>query len=137
MKRRVALLGSLMCLLAIFLGFLSLPVQQAFAVTPTFRIAADAKSDACAGIGLTGASCSGAGAQTQATTLLATIVNLVCVVVGIVAVVMIIIAGMKYITSGGDSSKVAGAKSSLLYAIIGLAVVAVAQTFVHYILNNV
>ena len=58
------------------------------------------------------------------------------VVVGIVAVVMIIVGGFKYITSGGESSKVSGAQSTILYAIVGLVVVVLAQLIVHFVLSK-
>jgi hypothetical protein len=49
---------------------------------------------------------------------------------------MIIIAGFKYITSGGDTNKVASAKSTLTYAIIGIVVVALAQLIVHFVIKT-
>ncbi|HYF96558.1 MAG TPA: pilin [Patescibacteria group bacterium] len=66
--------------------------------------------------------------------LVASIINLFSVVVGIVAVIMIIYGGFKYITSGGDSSNVTGAKNTILYAILGLVIVALAQFIVKFVL---
>jgi hypothetical protein len=54
-----------------------------------------------------------------------------------VAVIMIIVGGLKYITSGGDSNNVSSAKSTIIYAIIGLVVVALAQFIVQFVLNKV
>lgn len=65
------------------------------------------------------------------------IVNLLSVVVGVVAVIMIIVGGFRYITSGGESSNVSGAKNTLIYAIVGLIIVALAQFIVHFVLSNV
>lgn len=64
------------------------------------------------------------------------IVNLISIVVGIVAVIMIIFGGFRYITSGGDSGKVGNAKNSLIYAIVGLIIVALAQLIVRFVLNQ-
>jgi hypothetical protein len=64
------------------------------------------------------------------------IVNLLSVIVGIVSVIMIIYGGFKYITSGGDSGNVSGAKNTLVYAIVGLIIVALAQFIVHYVLTT-
>jgi hypothetical protein len=64
-------------------------------------------------------------------------INLMSVFVGIVSVIMIIVSGFKYVTSAGDSSKVASAKNTLIYAIIGLVVVAMAQVIVQFVLNKV
>jgi hypothetical protein len=63
-------------------------------------------------------------------------VNIFSIVVGVVAVIMIIYGGFKYITSGGDSNNVSGAKNTLIYAIVGLIIVALAQLIVHYVLNT-
>jgi hypothetical protein len=57
--------------------------------------------------------------------------------VGIIAVLMIIIGGFKYITSGGESSNISGAKNTIIYAIIGLVIVALAQIIVHFVVNKV
>lgn len=69
-------------------------------------------------------------------TLLAHIVNVISIIVGVVAVIMIIFGGFKYITSGGDSNNVSGAKNTIIYAIIGLVIVALAQLIVHFVLNQ-
>ena len=71
---------------------------------------------------------------TDLSTIAGKIVNIFSIVVGIVAVIMIIYGGFKYITSGGDSGNVSGAKNTLIYAIVGLIIVALAQFIVHYVL---
>jgi hypothetical protein len=69
--------------------------------------------------------------------LLKLIINLFSVIVGVTAVIMIIIGGLKYITSGGDSGNVTNAKNTILYAIIGLVVVALSQFIVRFVLSRV
>lgn len=69
-------------------------------------------------------------------TLAQKIVTTFSIIVGIVAVIMIIVGGFRYITSGGDSGKVGNAKNSLIYAIVGLIIVALAQLIVHFVLNQ-
>lgn len=64
------------------------------------------------------------------------LVNIFSIIVGVAAVVMIIYGGFRYITSGGDSGRVGSAKNSLIYAIIGLIIVALAQLIVHFVLNQ-
>jgi hypothetical protein len=68
--------------------------------------------------------------------LLKSVIDIFSFVVGFIAVVMIIIGGVKYITSGGDSGNVTGAKNTILYAIIGLVVVALAQLIVRFTLST-
>lgn len=70
-------------------------------------------------------------------TIITTVINIFSLVVGVISVVMIIIGGLKYITSGGDSGNVSGAKNTILYAIIGLVVVALAQVIVRFVLQRV
>lgn len=65
------------------------------------------------------------------------VINIFSIVVGVVSVIMIIVGGLKYITSGGDSGSVGGAKNTILYAIIGLVVVALAQVIVRFVLGRV
>lgn len=63
-------------------------------------------------------------------------INIFSVIVGVIAVLMIVFAGLRYITSGGDATKVKGAKDTLLYAIIGLVIVALAQLIVRFVLKT-
>jgi len=66
----------------------------------------------------------------------ASLVKIFSIIVGVVAVIMIIYGGFRYITSGGDSGRVGAAKNSLIYAIVGLVIVALAQLIVHFVLNQ-
>ena len=54
-------------------------------------------------------------------------------VAGIVAVVFVIISGIKYITSSGNPEATASAQSTLINALIGLAIALVAVAFVSFI----
>lgn len=78
-----------------------------------------------------------AEAENTVNTLLTTIINIFSLIVGVVSVIMIIIGGLKYITSGGDSGNVTGAKNTILYAIVGLVIVALAQVIVRFVLAKV
>ena len=84
-------------------------------------------------------SCGTAGSgtgQTDISNLASRITNLFSLIVGIAAVIMVVYSGFRYITSGGDSNRVGSAKNSLIYAIIGLVIVAMAQFIVHYVINQ-
>jgi hypothetical protein len=50
---------------------------------------------------------------------------------------MIIIGGFKYVVSGGSDSAVASAKNTILYALVGIIVVAVSQLIIHLVLGNI
>jgi hypothetical protein len=75
------------------------------------------------------------GSATKVNSLIADVINILSVVVGVVAVIMIIIGGFKYITSSGDSNNVASAKNTIIYAIVGLIIVALAQVIVRFVLG--
>jgi len=76
-------------------------------------------------------------ATSKLNNLVHTIINILSAVVGIVAVIMIIVGGFRYITSGGSDTGVTGAKNTILYAIIGLIIVALAQILVRFVLSKV
>lgn len=69
--------------------------------------------------------------------IITTVINIFSLIVGVVSVIMIIIGGLRYITSGGDSGNVTNAKNTILYAIVGLVIVALAQIIVHFVLSRV
>ena len=73
-------------------------------------------------------------AQDKVDDIVSYVINIFSIIVGIIAVIMIIVGGLKYITSGGDSNKVTSAKNSIVYAIIGLIIVALAQIIVKFVL---
>lgn len=98
-----------------------------------------AKEQACAGVQLSagaGPNCSDGDATKLSTTIKAAI-NLISVVVGIIAVIMIIIGGIRFILSDGDSAKVSTARNTIIYALVGLILVAFAQIIVKFVLNRV
>lgn len=66
----------------------------------------------------------------------ALVINIFSWIVGVISVIMIIWGGFKYITSGGDSNNVTAAKNTILYAIIGLVIVALAQVIVRFVIGT-
>jgi len=108
-------------------------------VTPAFASAGASQQTACNTLkSINPNEGCGSGKVSGATGLdnvIRAVVNLLSVVVGIVSVIMIIIGGIKFVTSGGDSNAVASAKSTVIYALVGLLIVALAQTIVHVVLN--
>jgi len=93
--------------------------------------------EACKGVELTGGTCDGAAADASIGTVVKTIVNILSLIVGAVSVIVIIIGGLRYITSGGDAQKTAGAKNTILYAVVGLVVVIFAQIIVAFVISEV
>jgi hypothetical protein len=62
--------------------------------------------------------------------------NLLSVLAGIIAVVMLIIAGVRFITSQGDASSTTSARRGVIYAIIGLVIVALSQLIVQFVVTR-
>jgi hypothetical protein len=103
---------------------------------------ADIRNNLCGGVDLNASpdtkcatNVDKAGAS-DANTLIKNIINIFSLVVGIVAVLMIIVGGFRYITSGGNDGNVGTAKNTILYAVIGLVIVALAQIIVRFVLNK-
>ncbi|HEX5447647.1 MAG TPA: pilin [Candidatus Saccharimonadales bacterium] len=124
-----------------FLAFSALALgltAPAFAQSPQDQI----NNGLCTGSNLqftsTPGACSvvGGEATSKINNIIHTIVNILTAIVGIVAVIMIIVGGLRYITSGGNDTSVTSAKNTILYAIIGLVVVALAQLIVRFTLSK-
>ena len=64
------------------------------------------------------------------------IVNLITAIAGFSAVVVIIVSGIQFITSSGDPQKINKAKNSILYASIGLVIVALARVIIFFIVGK-
>lgn len=94
------------------------------------------KTQICTGIGLTGGNCTNGSGQSGVTHLVQTIVSLLSWAVGIIAVIMLIVAGLKYITAAGSSEKLTSAKHTLIYALVGIAIVALAQFLISFTYNT-
>ena len=65
------------------------------------------------------------------------IVNLVLMIAGIVSVITVIVGGILYSFSVGDSAKTAKAKDTIIYAVIGLIIVASAFAITNFIIGKV
>ena len=93
----------------------------------------------CSGTDLTlsgGGNCQDSNAESKVNSTITLALNIFSSIVGIIAVVMIIVGGVKYITSQGESANVTSAKNTILYALVGLVVVALAQVIVRFVLNR-
>lgn len=69
--------------------------------------------------------------------ILTTVINVIVAVVGFLAVVMIVLGGISFVTSQGDTAKVAKARNTILYGVVGLVVALLAFAIVNFVLSNV
>ena len=77
----------------------------------------------------------GSHTEDDAQNKIGTILNAVFGITGIVAAIVIVIGGVFYVTSQGDPGKVTRAKSTILYAVIGLIISLLAFAIVNFILG--
>ena len=65
------------------------------------------------------------------------VVNILLFVIGAVAVIMLIYGGIQYVISGGAQDKVANAKNTILYAVVGIVVAILAFAVVNFVVQGV
>lgn len=119
-------------IMAVAVGLL-FSLSTVLGYTSVSYAAVDPKSEACQALGA-GADCGTDPGGTDVNKIIKVFIDIFTGIVGIAAVVMVLIAGFKYITSGGESARIASAKNTLIYAIIGLVIVAFAQIIVKFVL---
>jgi len=131
--------------IAILLSALALGIVPIAA--PALASADDVQQGLCGGIAgsfdSSGSSVGGtadcstvAGNSSSLNDIATKIINIFSWIVGVASVIMIIYGGFRYITSGGDSNGVSSAKNTIIYAIIGLVIVALAQAIVAFVINK-
>ena len=61
------------------------------------------------------------------------VANIIAVVSAVIAVIIIVIAGITMVLSGGDSGKIKESRDAIIYAAVGLVVIALARTIVGFV----
>jgi hypothetical protein len=64
------------------------------------------------------------------------IATIIAIIAGIAAVIMIMVGGFKMITSSGDAQAVAGARKTVIGALIGLVVIVLARSIIVFVLGR-
>jgi len=121
-------LATLAAIITIGCGIVAVTTSPVAAQTPNPNVPA-----VCDGITATGGSC-GSG-STDMNALIKNIINIFSWIVGIAAVIMVIWGGFSFITSSGDPQKAAKARNTILYALIGLVIVVMAQLIVRFVVG--
>jgi TRAP-type C4-dicarboxylate transport system permease small subunit len=122
----------------LFASIISAIFSFAVAATPAYaQTANELRCGVNAAAGQNGCGNNGTDAVRKVNQTIGTVVNIISSLAGVVAVIMIIVGGFRYITSSGDSAKTASARNTITYAAIGLAIVALAQVIVRYVLHLV
>lgn len=115
-------------------------ILQFSANTPAYALIGSAsKAEACKGVELdnsSGADC-GDSASSDTQKILEKVINIMSAIGAVIAVIVLIVNGIKLVLSSGDSARVNTARSGIIMAIVGLLVIAVAQTLVKFIIGKV
>ncbi len=123
MKRIKLLVAGLA--VAFFGAFALVPVSSVGAIDPLGNICADnPDSEVCQSKG------------DDANKLIKDLINVLLFIVGALSVIMIIVGGILYVISAGDSGKVARAKNTLMYSIVGLVVAFIGFAIVNWVLDK-
>ena len=75
--------------------------------------------------------------KTNSEAMTGNVINYLLYAAGILAVVMIVVAGLQMVTSAGDAGAVTKAKRTLVYAVVGLAIVILAYAIVNFVVGRV
>jgi hypothetical protein len=132
------LILKLTLIIAVFSSLFMTPVVANAAALDCTKAGLTAKEQIqCGACGASGAStCDPSPAPKKLSDTIATVINIISVFGGALAVVMIIIGGFRYITSGGSAEGTKGARQTIIYAIVGLVIIAVAQIIVHFVIHS-
>jgi hypothetical protein len=95
-----------------------------------------AEEAVCEGIGASqnAAGCTAPTGSPSVENLVSAVINILSWVVGIVSVIVIIFGAFRYVASAGDSNKINSAKTTIMYALIGLIIVVLSQVIVRFVL---
>jgi hypothetical protein len=129
-------INKILAALAILAAFVGLAQYSASTVLADPLSQSTSAGEACQGASLGGSNVCSTNSGLGLGHLLKDIIDVISLVLGAVAVLMMIIGGFKFITSGGDSNKVASARNTIIYALVGLVVAALAQVLVHFVLST-
>ena len=121
MKKKILLLGIIASLIAPSL------------MLPNSVVYADAKDQIQKGIGATGA---GSSNGPKLETIIANIIQTMFFIIGVLAVIVIIYSGFLFIVASGNPQTIQKAKTSIVYAVVGLVVAIMAYAIVGFVVNT-
>lgn len=124
-------------ILSVFSGSMLVPMTASAlnCDSPTLTPQEQAECGACAASG--DPNCDPGTSPGRVESTIRSVINILTIFGGALAVVMIIIGGFRYITSGGNAEAAKGARNTIIYSVVGLIVIALAQIIVHFTLNTV
>ncbi len=134
MKNIKTIVASLALVIGVTAPVLTPAVASAANTTNTATSGACTSASSCVSDGVT--STGGTSSKTDIKGIIRTVVNALLFLIGAVSVIMIVVGGFRYVVSQGDSSAVASAKNTILYAVIGLVVALMAYAIVAFVVDH-
>jgi hypothetical protein len=128
MKRKIS---AFLATLAVALSFA--PAAPVLAATNVFENTCQASGSGQS----TACQQSGADPLTGPNGLITNVTKIVSYLTGVAAIIMVLVAGFMFITSDGDSSKVASARQTAIYALVGVVITVGAQGIVVFVLTKI
>lgn len=123
----------------LFVLLVALSFTATASAEPMYFAAGDSSDEACRALRTfspDNGSCVEPGG-TSLNRIIALTVHFLSLVAGIIGVIMLIIGGLKFVTSNGDSTKASSARSTIIYAVVGLMIVLFAQILVRFVFDQV
>ncbi len=80
-----------------------------------------------------GAACSTACNTTSLDALFGSITSTLVYLVGAISVIMTVVGGLRYVTSNGDAKRVADAKNTVMYSIVGVVLALLAYAIIKFV----
>lgn len=102
--------------------------------------AVDIFDNACSGNGASTTACKsvkdqqGNSDRNPIISIIQVAIEVLSFIIGLAAIISLIVGGIRLMTANGDSNSVASARSAIITALVGLAVAALAQTIVLFVL---
>lgn len=81
------------------------------------------------------AGCDNTASASNIENVIQNIINVILGILGVVCFVIIVIGGVQYMTSTGEAAKTQRAKNTILYAVIGLIICALAGVITNFTIN--
>jgi hypothetical protein len=126
-------LKRLFVLMAVVFSFSLLAPLEAYAWSPFGAVECKGeatKSAVCADRGLSGNPVSGEDG------LILRVVDILALFSGAIAIIIIILAGLRFVTAAGSTEDIAGARRTLIYAVVGLVIIVISRTLVGLIVTR-
>ena len=103
--------------------------------------AVDIFQNACSGNGATTTACKSVSDQGQngpnpIIKIIGAAIQVLSFIIGVAAIISLVVGGIRLMTAGGDSNSIASARSTIVTALIGVAVAALAQVIVLFVIRQ-